>query len=83
VLYDVPQSLLRNPKEAQCHILRNLSRNVMMAKLDLYVVLLGEFSAEAPQGDDQTQSVQLEWVKLVGQVVNVGRNFPRYFRNVE
>jgi hypothetical protein len=81
VLHDVLQSLLHDPKQAQGHILRNLSRNVMVDKLDLQVVLR-KFSAETLQGGYQTQCVKLRWVKLVGQIVDTGRNFCGYSRNL-
>src|SRR6266853_6250416 len=82
VLHDVPQGLLHDPKQAQSHLVRNLSRNMVIDKLDLQIVLQGELVAEAAQSGDQTQRVQLVWVKLVGQVVKGGRNFRAYLCNV-
>ena len=48
VLHNVPQSLLHDPEQAQSDILRNLSRNGMVDKLDMQAVLLRKFSTEAP-----------------------------------
>jgi translation initiation factor 2 beta subunit (eIF-2beta)/eIF-5 len=48
VLHNVLQRLLRDPKQAQSYILRNLSRNVMVDKPDLQAVLLRKFSTQAP-----------------------------------
>jgi len=50
-------------------------------KLNLQFVLLREFSAQAPHRGHQAESVELGWVQLVGQVVDVGGNFRGYFRN--
>src|SRR5712671_210201 len=82
VLNDIPQSLLRNPKQAQRHVYWNLSRNIVIDNLDLQIVLPGELVAEAAQSGDQAQCVQFVWVKLVGQVVKYGRNFRAYLCNV-
>src|SRR5260370_8431815 len=81
-LHDVPQGLLRDPKQAQSHLVRNLPRNMVMDKLNLQIVLPGEFVTEAAQSGDQTQRVKLVWVKLMGQVVKAGRNLRGYLCNV-
>jgi len=44
---------------------------MVMDKLNLQIVLPGEFVTEAAQSGDQTQRVQLVWVKLMGQVVKL------------
>jgi hypothetical protein len=82
VLRDVLQSLLHDPEQTQGNIFRDLSRNVMMEKLDLQVVLLRKLSAKTRQRGYQTQSVQLRGMKLVGQIVDAGRNVCGYFCNI-
>src|SRR5580704_2362311 len=78
MLRHILQGLLHDPKEAESHVLRDISRNVMMNKLDFQLVPLREFSAKACYAGRQTQNVQLGWMQLVRQVVETGRNFPGY-----
>ena len=47
VLYNVVQSLLNDAKKAQFYVLRNLFRQFPVDKLDLNMVLLSDFIAEA------------------------------------
>lgn len=82
VLHDILQSLPYDPKQAQTHVPRDLSLDVTMEELDSQLVSLREFSAEAPYASRETQNVQLGWMKLVGQVVDTGRNFRGYFHKV-
>jgi len=79
MLHHIPQSLLRDPIQAQSHILRDLFRNAVMDKFNLQVVPIGEFSAEALDGCYRAHKVEQRGPQPVRQIVDTRRNFSGYF----
>jgi len=75
VFDDVLYLLLYDPEETKSNVIWRLCRNVLMDKLDLQVVLPGEFSTVVPHCGYQSDKVQSCWVKLVRHVVKIARNF--------
>ena len=50
-----------------------------MEELNLYLVLPSEFSAQACLKSAPSPKFERGWVKLMGQAMDVGRHFRRYF----
>jgi hypothetical protein len=58
VLHNVAQGLLYDPEETKSNVIWRLRRNVLMDKLDLQVVLPGEFSTVVPHCGYQPDKFQ-------------------------
>ena len=71
VLHNVVQSLLNDAKKAQFYVLRYLVRQLLVDKLDLDMVLLSDFIAQAPGRSHKAYVVQFGGMQLVRQSVNV------------
>ena len=76
VLNNVPKPLLHYAVKTQRDILGNRCRDFMFGKFYLDAMLFGDFAAEASYRRAKTQLIEDGGVKLVGQSVQVGGEFP-------